>query len=176
MPPPAGGGADGRRRREGGRQAAEVMWPWRAEGSTDPIADRRHLGDAAADIGERDRANEGVVGGAENEERIGDVALDVADVALDPAAEGGARQIILEARKVPRASERRGFRAAAPPSAHSRPSPARAIRSRLASGRAEDRARRGCGERPSGELSLDLGIRRQAWRAGRRRSRPATGR
>ena len=44
---------------------------------TNPIADRPHLGHAAADVGQRDSANHGSVILAEHQERIGDAALDV---------------------------------------------------------------------------------------------------
>ena len=55
----------------------------------DPIADRGHLGDTAAQIGERERAEQ-FIGHAEDEKRIGHVAFDVAHIALDPAPECGA--------------------------------------------------------------------------------------
>src|SRR5689334_11767498 len=79
--------------KEGGKRRCHValasVW------STDPIADRSRLGDPATNVRERNGTHQSVVLRVEDKERIGNVPLDVADIALHSAAESSAGQVVL---------------------------------------------------------------------------------
>ena len=63
-------------------------------GPAAPVADRAHLGDAAADVGERDAAGQRARPRAEDEERIGGAGVAVAGIGGEAAAVGRAAQVV----------------------------------------------------------------------------------
>src|SRR5260370_34710104 len=78
-------------------------------GGTHPIAEAARLCATAANIGEREPADENIVVLAKNEECIGEVAALVLAVALDAAAKGGAGGVVGRASRVPKREKGSAF-------------------------------------------------------------------
>src|SRR6185437_2566935 len=68
----------------------------------DPIADAAGLGDAAADIGERQPADQRIVIAAKDQEGISEIAACILGVALEPPAERAACEIVRRPSRLPR--------------------------------------------------------------------------
>src|SRR5712692_1942397 len=74
-------------------------------GCSHPVAEAARLRATAANISERQSAQEHIVVPAENEKRIGEIAALVFRITLDATAKGRAREVVGGPRRLPRREE-----------------------------------------------------------------------